>query len=41
MRSEDLKGWLQDASSGTNPVKNWWQIFVRLIHNNFKDRVVP
>ena len=41
MRTEDLKGWLREASQEKNPVRRWWRLLVRLIHRTFKDGVAP
>ena len=41
MRSEDLKGWLREASRDTNPVKHWWRLLVRLIQKTPENGMVP
>ena len=41
MQAEDLKGWLQEASSEKNPVMGQWRLLVSINHSTFKDVVVP
>ena len=41
MRSEDLKGWLGEATQNKEPMRKWWIILVRLVQRMLRDGIPP
>ena len=41
MHTEDLKGWLREATCMKSPVRRRWELLVRLLHQMFRDDTSP